>query len=174
MLFFWPNAFALCRAQSEGSAPAVQSALRPFTNLNHFYPVAERAQAHKSRSTGFGSEQPEFVARNTATSESVQTKSKRQKSPCLKFLKVLRKLLSRSFLSRAWGRAPRSSPSHVNVFHIFASVIGDELLPRGEVVAEERVEDAIGHSRVGRGDRDQTAGLGIHRRLPHHARLVLA
>ena len=128
----------------------------------------------KSRRTGFCSEQPEIVARQTATPKSVQTKSKGQKSPCLKFLKVLRKLLSRSFLSRVRDRVPRSSPSHVNVFHIFASVIGDELLPRGEVVAEERVEDAVGHSRVGRGDRDQTAGLGIHRRLPHHARLVLA
>ena len=36
------------------------------------------------------------------------TKSKEQKSPCLKFLKVLRKLLSRSFLSRVWDRVSRS------------------------------------------------------------------
>ena len=46
--------------------------LRPFTKLNHFYPVAEKAQAPKSRWTGFGSEQPEFAARNTATPESAQ------------------------------------------------------------------------------------------------------
>ena len=79
------------------------------TNLNHFYPVAgERRQPPKSRSTGFCSEQPEFVARQTAISEFVQTKSKEQKSPCLKFLKILRKLLLRSFLSRAWDRVPRS------------------------------------------------------------------
>ena len=33
------------------------------TNLNHFYPVAERGgkPPYKSRWTGFGSEQPEFV-----------------------------------------------------------------------------------------------------------------
>ena len=77
------------------------------TNLNHFYPVAERAQAPKSRSTGFGSEQPEIVARNTATSESVQTKSKGVKSPCLKFLR------SRGFFQEApcgFGQSPRSSP----------------------------------------------------------------
>ena len=36
---------------------------RLLTNLNYFYPVAERAQAHKSRLTGFGSEQPECVER---------------------------------------------------------------------------------------------------------------
>ena len=62
-----------------------RSAFRPSTNLNHFYPVAERAQAHKSRSTGFGSEQPEFVARNMATSESVQQK-RESKIPLLKVL----------------------------------------------------------------------------------------
>ena len=48
----------------------------------HFYPVAERAQAHKSRSTGFGSEQPEFAARNTATPKSAPTKRKREKPLC--------------------------------------------------------------------------------------------
>ena len=30
-------------AQSAGSAPHSKPALRPLTNLNHFYPVAERA-----------------------------------------------------------------------------------------------------------------------------------
>ena len=56
----------------------------PFlTNLNHFYPVAERngKPLPKSRWTGFGSEQPEFVARHMATPKSEQTKSKGQKSP---------------------------------------------------------------------------------------------
>ena len=55
-----------------------------------------------------GSEQPEFAARKTATPKFAQTKSKERKSPCLKFLKVLRKLLSRSFLSKVWDRVPRS------------------------------------------------------------------
>ena len=35
----------------------------PKVFFYHFYPVAERAQANKSRLTGFGSEQPEFVKR---------------------------------------------------------------------------------------------------------------
>ena len=35
-------------------------------------------------------------------------KARGENPPCLKFLKVLRKLLSRSFLSRVWDRVPRS------------------------------------------------------------------
>ncbi len=56
-----------------------------------------------------GSEQPEIVARNTATPKSVQTKNKERKSPCLKFLKVL-KTSFKKFSSRVRGNAPRSSP----------------------------------------------------------------
>ena len=56
-------------AQSEGSAPHFNPPFSLLTNLNHFYPVAERNDKPlpKSRWTGFGSEQPEFAARNTAT-----------------------------------------------------------------------------------------------------------
>ena len=54
-----------------------------------------------------GSEQLETVARNTATPKSAQTKGKERKSPCLKFLKVL-KTSFKKFSSGAWGRAPRS------------------------------------------------------------------
>ena len=32
-------------AQSEGSAPLFHSAFRPFTNLNRFYPVAEKGDS---------------------------------------------------------------------------------------------------------------------------------
>ena len=49
-------------------APRIPSR-HPFsTILNHFYPVAERngKPLPKSRWTGFGSEQPEIVARNMA------------------------------------------------------------------------------------------------------------
>ena len=54
-----------CRGAIRRERPANQPALRPFTNLNHFYPVAERngMPLSKSRWTGFGSEQPEFVER---------------------------------------------------------------------------------------------------------------
>ncbi len=75
----FPREFYLCRGAIRRERPAFQPALRPSTNLNHFYPVAEMRQGnklppHKSRSTGFGSQQPEFAARQTATSESAQTK----------------------------------------------------------------------------------------------------
>ena len=50
-------------------APRIPSCHPFLTNLNHFYPVAERngKPLPKSRWTGFGSEQPEIAARNTAT-----------------------------------------------------------------------------------------------------------
>ena len=91
-----------------------RSAFRSLTNLNHFYPVAEMRQGNKLppcqyRLTGLVSEQPEIVARNMATPKSAQTKSKEQKSPCLKFLKVL-KTSFKKFSSRVRGNAPRSSP----------------------------------------------------------------
>ena len=62
-----------------------------LTNLNHFYPVAERRQGnklpppHKSRWTGFGSEQPEFATRNTATPKFAQRKNRTQNPIGLKF-----------------------------------------------------------------------------------------
>ena len=61
-----------------------------LTNLNHFYPVAERRQGNKlppsqSRWTGLGSEQPEFVARNTATPKSAPHKARIQSPIGLKF-----------------------------------------------------------------------------------------
>ena len=82
----FPREFYLCRGAIRRERPAFQPAFRPSTNLNHFYPVAEMRQGnklppYKSRSTGFGSEQPEFAARQTATSESAQTKGGDKKPP---------------------------------------------------------------------------------------------
>ena len=71
----FPMDYVLCRGAIRRERPANHPALRPSTtNLTHFYPVAERngKPLSKSRSTGFGSEQPEFVARSMATSESAQ------------------------------------------------------------------------------------------------------
>ena len=67
--------------QSVGNDPRVVPPVRHLTSF-HFYPVAERGgkPPHKSSWTGFGSEQPEFVARKTATSESAQ-RIKRIKNP---------------------------------------------------------------------------------------------
>ena len=54
--------YALYRGAIRRERPAFHPAFRSFTNLNHFYPVAgEKRQLSKSRSTGFGSEQPEFA-----------------------------------------------------------------------------------------------------------------
>ena len=88
MLLLLPKAFALCRGASRRERPAFHPAIRPLTNLNHFYPVAEKAQAPKSRWTGFGSEQPEFEARNMATSESAECRE-RIEIPLLKVLESL-------------------------------------------------------------------------------------
>ena len=80
----FPMDYALCRGAIQRERPANYPALRPSTNLTHFYPVAERngKPLSKSRSTGFGSEQPEFAAWNTATPKSAQTKRKREKPLC--------------------------------------------------------------------------------------------
>ena len=62
--------YALYRGAIRRERLAFHPTLRSFTNLNHFYPVAgERRQLSKFRWTGFGSEQPEIVARNMATSK---------------------------------------------------------------------------------------------------------
>ena len=50
----FPTVYALCRGAIRRERPASRAALRPSTNLNHFYPVAgERRQPPKSRWSGF-------------------------------------------------------------------------------------------------------------------------
>ena len=85
--FYFQEDFIFAGAQSAGSAPHYNSLARPpFTNLNHSYPVAgARRKPSQSRWTGLTREQPEFVARNTATLKSVQTK-RGSKIPLLKVL----------------------------------------------------------------------------------------
>ena len=96
-------------AQSEGSAPQIT---RPplTTNLNHFYPVAERASSAKIPLDGILLGAAGIRSTECGNIRICTTKSKEQKPPCLKFLKVLRKLLSRSFLSRVRDSVPRSFP----------------------------------------------------------------
>ncbi len=106
--FYFQEDFIFAGAQSAGSAPH-SILFRPPTNLNHFYPVAgARRKPSQSRWTGLGAEQPEFVAHKRLQKKQYN-KNQGGNPPWLKFLKVLRKLLSRSFLSGAWGKAPRSS-----------------------------------------------------------------
>ncbi len=61
----------------------------------------------KSRSTGFGSEQPEFVARNTATPKSVQRKNRYINPIAFKVLKVLRGLLLKKSPKQGLGQSPK-------------------------------------------------------------------
>ena len=59
-------------------APRILSSSAHQLTFYHFYPVAEKGgkPPSKSRWTGLGSEQPEIVARNMATLESVQCKDR--------------------------------------------------------------------------------------------------
>ena len=88
-------------AQSEGSAPQINSLAVHQLTFYHFYPVAEKAQAPKSRWTGFGSEQPECAARQTATPKFAQCNDRIKNPIELKVLKVLRGLLLKK--SPKWG-----------------------------------------------------------------------
>ena len=97
---------ALCRGVIRRERPSCRSA-PSSTNLNRFYPVAERDDSRANSVNGIGL----GAAGNSSTeygyTKTCTTKRKGQKSPWLKFLKVLRKILSRSFLS-GFGQSPRS------------------------------------------------------------------
>ena len=64
----------------------------------------------KSRWTGFGSEQPEFVARNMATLESLQQTARGKNPHALKVLKVLRGLLLKKSPKQGSGQSPEVFP----------------------------------------------------------------
>ena len=107
----FPKGFHPLRGAIRRERPANQPAFRPATNLNHFYPVAERGDSRTNPAR-------RDLARSSRNAQSIcgYTKSvpykKRGDTPSqLKFLKVLRKLLSRSFLS-GFGQSPRTS-SHL-------------------------------------------------------------
>ncbi len=92
----------------ETERPVCRSARFKCNFLPFLSGSGERRQAAARISLAeCGSEQPETVARNTATPKSAQTKSKERKSPCLKFLKVL-KTSFKKFSSGVWDRVPRS------------------------------------------------------------------
>ena len=63
-----------------GNDPRVVPPSQQLISMPFLSGSEERRKPYKSRSTGFGSEQPEFVARQTATSESAQQKA-RGKNP---------------------------------------------------------------------------------------------
>ncbi len=85
---------------------------KSITNLNHFYPVAEKGgkPPSKSRLTGFGSEQPEFVAWNPATPKSVQCNDRYINPIEFKVLKVLRGLLLKKSPKWGLGQSPKVFP----------------------------------------------------------------
>ena len=95
----------------EAEQPASRSAFVHQLTFYHFYPVAERngKPLSKSRLTGFGSEQPEFAARNTATLKICTNKKKGVKIPLLKVLESLENFFQEVF---KWGsgQSPETFP----------------------------------------------------------------
>ena len=63
---------------------------------------------------------------------------------------------------------------NIRHFQILAAVFGDIFLSSGEIIAEEEVKIERRFLRVLRHDLDEAARFGVHRREPHHLRLVLA
>ena len=63
--------------------------------------------------------------------------------------------------------------SYIRVRHIPRAVFADELLASRQIVSEQGLEHLCRGCRVGRGDANEPAGRGIHRRFRHHVRLVL-
>ena len=81
---------ALCRGAIRRERPAFHPSFRPSTNLNHFYPVAERG-ASRANPAGrdWAREQPEFATRQTATSKICTTQKQSPKSNWVKILESL-------------------------------------------------------------------------------------
>ena len=73
----------------------------PYSNVTFLPFLSGSEERRQAIAAGIRSTEYGYIRIST-------TKSKEQKSPCLKFLKVLRKLLLRSFLSRVWDSVPRS------------------------------------------------------------------
>ena len=67
-----------------------------------------------------------------------------------------------------------SMSSNIDIFHILATVFGNELLTCGEVVAKQSVKHDLGGGGIGGGNRDETSCLGVHGGHPHHVGIVFA
>src|SRR5699024_5817381 len=63
---------------------------------------------------------------------------------------------------------------YVGKVEILTAELGYMLLPAREIVAQQQIEDLAGALCVLRHDPDEPARLGVHRRQPHHVRVVLA
>ena len=104
LIVMWVPRFRLQgRPQAESRHSYKISYYQSPTNLNFFYPVAERSgkPLSKSRSTGFGSEQPEFVERKRLQKKQYH-KKKGGKSPLVKVLEILKNFFQEVF---KWVRA---------------------------------------------------------------------
>ena len=62
---------------------------------------------------------------------------------------------------------------HVELIEVFIAVFGDVVLAALKIVAQQQVEDLLRPLDVLGHDLDETARFGIHRRHPHHLRVVL-
>ena len=85
--------------------------------------------------------------------------------PAGKFLKILKKLFSKSFLSRVWGRAPRSSPSHRSTVITCSARPLESQTAQREVASQVLPQDAYSIRRTGTpsftGSATQTFASGI-------------
>ena len=113
MSLLLPNALVLYRGAIRRERSANQPAFRPFTNLNHFYPVAGARQGGKppptkSRWTGLDAEQPEFVAHKWLH-KNLHNKKQGVKIPLLKVLESLENFFQEVF-KQGSGQRPEVFP----------------------------------------------------------------
>ena len=105
-----------CRGVIRRERPACRSA-RFKCNFLPFLSGSGESENVRISLAECGSEQPEFAARNMATTESVQRKNRDINPIGLKFLR------SRGFFQeapcRVWDRVPRSSASPAKLFRAF-------------------------------------------------------
>ena len=102
--FYFQEDFLFIGAQSEGSIP--HSPAPPLTtNLLPFLPGSGESGNVRISLAECGSEQPEFVARNTAALKICTTLKQNPKSNWVKVLKVLRKLFQK-FSKQGLGQSP--------------------------------------------------------------------
>ena len=110
-----PTAYALYRGAIRRERPAGQPALRPFTNLNHFYPVAgARRKPSQSRWTGLGAGAAGIRNTEYGYTQNQNHVKQESKIPLLKVLESLENFFQEVF-KQGLGQSPKvffASPSH--------------------------------------------------------------
>ena len=89
LIFNFSTGYTPCRGAIRRELPANQPALRPFTNLNHFYPVAERGDSRPHFAGGMRLGAAGIRRAYTAT-ENQYHLNIGVKSPLVKVLEILK------------------------------------------------------------------------------------